>query len=435
MKIFISHSQKDEKIARMLKQILEKENDIDEAFIFEEKKRYGIQIDRKITDEIDESDYLVAIITIHSKESASVNQELGYAQGKGLQKIPMMEKGSEKGFLVYGSENIEFTLENFKNKCVEICRYIIKNGPKNEVSKSDEENHHYKLELLFNLHGICHDVFWAIFQLHVQSNPNYKDKTDIDKILLELRQDYGHCKSQIDLINNNTYVPAPIRSRVNLFLQQGIKPISFPSIPPAFQLIENTFSNPLKDLLQNDYFQNDHNLEIKKNISDLLEYIPKIQDIKIQQEKQSDISELKQVIDKQEKSRQEHEKLICHTLIGKLEYLKLSLYERSKFEELILGKKQSHQKQIHIDTRTSNLLTELEQTKKENTSIIQVNTITLLESVLMYGKILNEEKRWDESKFLIFKETQKEINLTLSKLNSIHPYKITQPYFHNPDWI
>ena len=166
VKIFISHSQKDEKIARMLKQILEKENDIDEVFIFEEKKRYGIQIDRKITNEIDESDYLVAIITNYSKQSASVNQELGYAQGKGLQKIPMMEKGSEKGFLVYGSENIDFTLENFEDKCVEICNYIIKNGPKNKVSKSDEENHHYKLELLFNLHGICHNVFWAVFQLH-----------------------------------------------------------------------------------------------------------------------------------------------------------------------------------------------------------------------------------------------------------------------------
>ena len=98
-------------------------------------------------------------------------------------------------------------------------------------------------------------------------------------------------------------------------------------------------------------------------------------------------------------------------------------------------KKQPHQKQIHIDTRTSNLLTELEQTKKENISTIQVDIITLLESILTYGKILNEEKRWDESKFLIFKETQKEVNLTLSKLNSIYPYNIKQPYFHNHDWI
>ena len=93
-------------------------------------------------------------------------------------------------------------------------------------------------------------MFFGLFSNYMKSTPNYKDEVNIDKILKELRQDYEHYKSQIELINNNTYIPAPIRSRVNLFLQKGLKPISFPSVPPAFQLIENTFSNPLKHLLQ-----------------------------------------------------------------------------------------------------------------------------------------------------------------------------------------
>ena len=87
-------------------------------YFIEDKKRLGIQISEKITNEINSSDYLVALITKNSIDSASVNQEYGYAQAKNLQKIPFLEKGSEEGIMIYGTEKISFSTENFLEKCL-----------------------------------------------------------------------------------------------------------------------------------------------------------------------------------------------------------------------------------------------------------------------------------------------------------------------------
>ena len=62
IKVFISYSQNDTGFATTLKSILEESSKID-AFVFEQNIRYGMQIDKKITNEIDQSDYLIAIIT------------------------------------------------------------------------------------------------------------------------------------------------------------------------------------------------------------------------------------------------------------------------------------------------------------------------------------------------------------------------------------
>ncbi len=139
VKIFISHVEDNYDLAKTLKEILEESELIEEAFIFEDKKKYGKAVDKKIINEIIHSDYLIAIFTDDSLASASVNQELGYAQALGMERIPMVQKDSKIGFLIYGDEKLIFTDDDFKDKCVEARRYIIESGPKPKYPKEETE--------------------------------------------------------------------------------------------------------------------------------------------------------------------------------------------------------------------------------------------------------------------------------------------------------
>jgi len=200
MKIFISHSQKDEKLAKELKKILEMPKKMD-VFIFEKKKLFGKPIDKKITNELDHSDYLVAIITANSTNSSSVNQEMGYAQAKSIEKIPMVETGSEKGFLLHGTENVEFTKKNFKSKCIEVRNYILKNGPKRLFTEEEEieirKSAHYRYavrhHILFFLGGMFyrlnmgdeaqrHELFYGI-------EPQWDKNGNLDQLRDFFKQD------------------------------------------------------------------------------------------------------------------------------------------------------------------------------------------------------------------------------------------------------
>jgi len=185
MKIFISHSQNDENLANQLKEILEKSKKMD-VFIFEKKKRYGKPIDKKIIYELDHSDYLVAIITANSKNSFSVNQELGYAQAKSIEKIPMVEIGAPKGFLIHGTENVEFTKENFKSKCIEVKDYMIKQGPRRLFTEEEEilikKSAFYRYEIQYSIVSFLDALFYRVnmgditqrYKLFSGMNPNWQ---------------------------------------------------------------------------------------------------------------------------------------------------------------------------------------------------------------------------------------------------------------------
>lgn len=139
MKIFISHPIKDEKLAMELKSVLESSDEIEIAHIAQRERNFDLEISHKIIKQINESDYLIAIITDNSYESASVNQELGYAQGIDLSKIPLIEKTAKAGFLIYGKDKIEFVRNNFQNKCKEILEYILANPKQSSKNSSQQE--------------------------------------------------------------------------------------------------------------------------------------------------------------------------------------------------------------------------------------------------------------------------------------------------------
>ena len=125
MKAFISHAfgGDDEPLANTLK------NDLEAAgitgYLAEKTQRYDLLISDKIRQEIDESDWLVAIITKRSHASASVHEEIGYALGRGVRVALMLEEGVEKsGVLVYGREYEVFSVPEFARHSSKMARFI-----------------------------------------------------------------------------------------------------------------------------------------------------------------------------------------------------------------------------------------------------------------------------------------------------------------------
>lgn len=105
MKAFITHAfgSDDERLANALKADLEAAGI--EGYMAEKTQRYDLLISDKIRQEIDGSDWLVAVITRRSQASPSVHEEIGYALGKEVKVALMVEEGVEKsGVLVYGRE-------------------------------------------------------------------------------------------------------------------------------------------------------------------------------------------------------------------------------------------------------------------------------------------------------------------------------------------
>ena len=128
MRIFISHSFVDENLAASLKSILENSKQVDHAYMAQRVKEYELLISDKIRNEITNSDYVVALVTKNARESASVNQELGYSQGKDVPRIAMIEQDAKIGVLMQGMDSEVFTRENFDNHCKNVLDYLLVRG-------------------------------------------------------------------------------------------------------------------------------------------------------------------------------------------------------------------------------------------------------------------------------------------------------------------
>ena len=158
MKVFISHTfaDDDQELALKLQKILDEEN-ID-GYLAEKKKEYDLLIRDKIRKEIEKSDHMVAIITNKAKESASVNQELGYALREGIKPIIMLEENAKSGVLTHGIEPEEFSREYFEQSCIKVRQFLLKKGSRNKIS--DEE----RKWLIDNVYRPCYDSMKNVYE-------------------------------------------------------------------------------------------------------------------------------------------------------------------------------------------------------------------------------------------------------------------------------
>jgi hypothetical protein len=139
MKVFISHtfSEQDKMLSSTLKNALEK-NGID-GYEAENQKKYDELIRNKIIEEIKSSDHMVAILTKQASDSASVNQELGYALREGISPIIMLENNATQGVLTFGIDPEEFTINSFNESCVRVIQHIQQKGPRSKYAENLDE--------------------------------------------------------------------------------------------------------------------------------------------------------------------------------------------------------------------------------------------------------------------------------------------------------
>lgn len=126
LRVFISHTFAEDDDTH-LAQMLEKElgaAGID-GYLAEKTLRYDLLIHDKICRAIDESAWLVAVITRAAQRSASVHEEIGYALGRGKNVIVMLEEGvKESGVLIYGKEPEVFSPRRFVAHAQKVARFI-----------------------------------------------------------------------------------------------------------------------------------------------------------------------------------------------------------------------------------------------------------------------------------------------------------------------
>lgn len=149
--VFISHKfvKPDQELAKSLKRQLRKNNI--GGYLAEQTREFDIPLNQKIRDKIDESDYLVTIITKHSINSPSVHQEIGYAIGTECPVRIMIETKELPGVLTKDREVEEFTRENFEKKFGIIINDILDKGVRKKVKSQVFQ------ELIQNVYEPCYN--------------------------------------------------------------------------------------------------------------------------------------------------------------------------------------------------------------------------------------------------------------------------------------
>jgi len=139
MKVFISHtfSDGDLKLAQSLQKILS-DAGID-GYLAETRRKYDKLIRDKIIAEIKNSDHMIAILTENTFDSASVNQELGYALREGISPVIMLEKNAKQGVLTFGIDPEEFTKDTFLESCKKVLVHIKEKGSRKGIPENMSE--------------------------------------------------------------------------------------------------------------------------------------------------------------------------------------------------------------------------------------------------------------------------------------------------------
>lgn len=112
-RIFMSHGSEDVGIAA---EIRNRATAIHvETYLYEHDVRPGDPVAAKVKQEIDRCDAVVVLLTLRSQDSAYVQQEIGYAEGKGKPVIPLVEPGVDHRNLAMleGREYVILDLANF----------------------------------------------------------------------------------------------------------------------------------------------------------------------------------------------------------------------------------------------------------------------------------------------------------------------------------
>ncbi len=121
-KLFLSHSFSDRNIVRELRSSFSQPGI--ELYVAEVDPRYGQFLPSKIERAIDACDAVLVILTRKAGESASVNQEIGYAKRAHKRIIALVEDGANVGVLLQGIEYLAFSIDKLAEAIDRIVHYV-----------------------------------------------------------------------------------------------------------------------------------------------------------------------------------------------------------------------------------------------------------------------------------------------------------------------
>ena len=139
MKVLISNTfeNEDQELALKLQKILAQAEI--EGYLAEKRKEYDLLIRDKIRKEIEDSDHMVAIITNNAIESASVNQELGYALREGIKPVILLEENAKIGVLTHGIEPELFQRDDFETHGKNVRDFLLRKGIRIKVTWEERD--------------------------------------------------------------------------------------------------------------------------------------------------------------------------------------------------------------------------------------------------------------------------------------------------------
>ena len=123
-RVFISHSAQDQGLVISLANLLSKFGV--EAFVAEWYLTPGERLDKKVFEQIEKSDCIVALLTRNGMRSSWVQQEIGYSLQRDKPVIPMVEKGIEPKDLaaLQGREYIEYDRYQYQQALSKLSTYV-----------------------------------------------------------------------------------------------------------------------------------------------------------------------------------------------------------------------------------------------------------------------------------------------------------------------
>ncbi|HII07369.1 MAG TPA: toll/interleukin-1 receptor domain-containing protein, partial [Methanotrichaceae archaeon] len=121
-KVYITHSEEDEPLARELAEALWRVGL--ESFVAIYKHARGISPGERIRFGIRHSDCVIALLTLDGVVSPRVNQEIGFASGIDQLVIPLLEVEAEMPVLIRHLKPIQFSRETYSDALGEVILNI-----------------------------------------------------------------------------------------------------------------------------------------------------------------------------------------------------------------------------------------------------------------------------------------------------------------------
>ncbi len=124
--IFFSHGSADREWVQHITGSIE--NDDLHVYLFERDVRPGHSITEKVQHAIAACDIVIVLLTRRSRASAYVQQEIGFAEGKGKLVIPLVEKGipARSLAMLAGREYVPFDTKAIDGCVAALTYYLMK---------------------------------------------------------------------------------------------------------------------------------------------------------------------------------------------------------------------------------------------------------------------------------------------------------------------